>query len=359
MKGYLVIEDGSVYQGETFGSEGERYGEIVFNTSMTGYQEIFYDPSYKGQIVVMTYPMIGNYGINEEDNESYKTHLEGVVIKEKSRTHSNWRAQKSMEQLFCEQNLIGIEGVDTRKITVNIREKGALKSGIFTDGLSNDEMVERVKKSPGIMGADLVKEVAKDSPYWWNKEGSRTVIVIDCGVKYNTLRMLESGGMRVLVVPPSMPWQEIIKQEPDGILVSNGPGDPSALPYLVENISNLIERYPMFGICFGNQIIAQALGGKTYKLKFGHHGANHPVRDVKTGKIYITVQNHGFCVDIKTLNENQVELTHLNLNDNTLEGIAHKKLPVFAVQFHPEYAPGPRDAIYLFAQFKNSIMEKS
>lgn len=351
MKGYLVIEDGTVYAGEIFGASGECFGELIFNTSMTGYQEIIYDPSYKGQIVTMTYPLIGNYGVNGADAQSYKIHLEGLVIKEKSRIFSNWRAEKSLDQLFKENNIIGIEGVDTRKITELLRDKGAKKAGIFSGRHNKKEMLEKVRKFPGLVGRDIVKDVIKNEPYIWNNSGKYTVVVIDCGVKYNTLRLLASKGLKVIVYPANADYKEIEKEKPDGILVSNGPGDPEPLHYVIKTVSNLIEKYPVFGICLGQQILGQVFGGKTYKLKFGHHGANHPVKDLKNGKVYITVQNHGFCVDPSTIKNPDIEITHINLNDNTLEGIQHKKLPVFSVQFHPEDAPGPRDARYLFEQF--------
>ncbi|MCD6408220.1 glutamine-hydrolyzing carbamoyl-phosphate synthase small subunit [bacterium] len=356
MEGYLVIEDGTIYKGKVFGAKRIKFGELIFNTSMTGYQEIIFDPSYKGQIVVMTYPLIGNYGVNEEDIESYKIHLEGFVIKEKSRIYSNWRANKSLEELFEKNGIVGIEGIDTRKITITLREKGALKGGIFPGKRkSPEEMVEMVKKSESIVGKDLVRSVVKDKPYWWNKKGKYKIVVIDCGVKYNILRLLSSVGFKVKVIPSFFSWEEIVKENPDGILISNGPGDPAAVPYIVNTVSNLVERYPVFGICLGHQILGQVFGGKTFKLKFGHHGANHPVKDLKTGKIHITVQNHGFCVDINTLKDPHVEITHINLNDMTLEGIEHKKLPVFSVQFHPENSPGPRDAQYLFEKFYRMI----
>ncbi|MCM8760434.1 MAG: glutamine-hydrolyzing carbamoyl-phosphate synthase small subunit [Candidatus Omnitrophica bacterium] len=355
MDGYLVLENGDVYKGELFGKGKESYGELIFNTSMTGYQEIIYDPSYKGQIVVMTYPLIGNYGINEEDIESYKVHLEGFVVKERSKLYSNWRATKDLAGFLKEVGLTGIEGIDTRKITLTLREEGALKGGIFPEKFTPKEMIEKVKKSPGLVGRDLVKEVIKGQPYWWKKEGKYKVVVIDCGVKYNILRILGNLNLKVKVVPASIPYEEIVKEKADGILISNGPGDPAPLDYVIKTVSNLVERVPVFGICLGHQILAQVFGGGTYKLKFGHHGANHPVKDLKTGKIYITVQNHGFCVDINTLNDPNIELTHINLNDNTLEGIEHKKLPVFSVQFHPEDSPGPRESSYLFQKFYNLI----
>ena len=358
MKGYLVLENGDVYEGELFGKCKESYGELIFNTSMTGYQEIIYDPSYKGQIVVMTYPLIGNYGINEEDTESYKVHLEGFVVKERSKLYSNWRATKDLNGFFKENGIVGIEGVDTRRITLTLREEGALKGGIFYGKFSREEMIEKVRKSPGLIGRDLVKEVVKKQPYWWKKEGKYKVVVIDCGVKYNILRILSSLNVKVMVMPAFTPWEEIMKEKPDGILISNGPGDPAPLHYLIKNVSNLVEKIPIFGICLGHQILGQVFGGKTYKLKFGHHGANHPVKDIKTGKIYITVQNHGFCIASETLKEKNIEITHINLNDNTLEGIQHKKFPVFSVQFHPEASPGPRESRYLFQKFYNLINGK-
>jgi carbamoyl-phosphate synthase small subunit len=356
MEGYLVIEDGSIYKGETFGRKGESFGELVFNTSMTGYQEIAYDPSYKGQIVVMTYPLIGNYGINSRDAESYRIHTEGFVIREKSRIHSNYSSEKSIEDLFLHDNIQGIQGIDTREITIKLREKGSMKGGIFNGNNDPASMLEKVRKAPAIAGRNLVKEVTKNQPYWWSKKGNCKVAVIDCGVKYNTLRILAGMGLAVKILPAFTPWEEIVKEKPDGILISNGPGDPAALNQIIRTVSNLVERFPVFGICLGHQILGQVFGGKTYKLKFGHHGANHPVKDIKTGKIYITVQNHNFCVDIKSLKDPAVEITHINLNDSTTEGLKHKKYPVYSIQFHPEAAPGPREAGELFEIFHRNIL---
>jgi len=329
---------------------------MIFNTSMTGYQEILYDPSYRGQIVVMTYPLIGNYGVNDEDCESVRAHCEGFVVRERSRIHSNWRATTDLDAFLQRSGIPGIEGVDTREITLALRTGGALKGGIFPGDLKSPAaMVEEVRRSPSIVGADLVAAVSRREPFWWNEKGRRTVVVVDMGVKHNQLRLLAGLGLRVRVVPAATGWREILDEKPDGILLSNGPGDPEPLGYVVESVRNLLGRCPVFGICMGHHILWQALGGKTYKLKFGHHGANHPVRDTASGRIHITVQNHGFCGDMETMRDPQVEITHVNLNDTTLEGIRHRKLKAFSVQFHPENAPGPRDTEYLFARFAEMI----
>lgn len=353
MVAYLVLEDATVFKGHSFGSNGQALGEIVFNTSMAGYQEIITDPSYCGQIVAMTYPLIGNYGINKEDVESRRPFLEGFVVKEYSKLASNWRKDQDLGDYLKENNILAIEGIDTRALTLHIREKGAMKAILSTQDLDPQSLVNKARKSPGLVGLDLVKKVAinKKYVYSYSKENKYKVVVLDCGVKYNTLRVLAALNCNVTVVPAQTSANEILEEKPDGVLLSNGPGDPAAVDYVIKTVRGLIGRVPIFGICLGHQMLGLALGGKTYKLKFGHHGANHPVKDLRTGKVSITSQNHGFCVDIDSLNKKDIELTHINLNDGTSEGFCHKKLPLFCVQFHPEASPGPHDARYLFDKF--------
>lgn len=358
-KGIIVLEDGTFFEGISFGADGEKTGEVVFNTGMTGYQEILTDPSYKGQIVTMTYPLIGNYGINNEDFESSKPHVEGFIVRECSKIKSNWRARKSLQDFLKEYNIIGLEGIDTRALTKHIRTAGAMKSVISTENMNIKKLTQKAIESPGLIGRDTVKEVTSKKIYDWNKSGEYKVVVIDCGVKYNILRELANNNCQVKVVPAKTQAEEILALKPDGILLSNGPGDPAGVPYVVETVKKLIKKnIPIFGICLGHQILGLAFGGKTYKLKFGHHGGNHPVKDLRTGKICITVQNHGFCVDIDSINKDIFEITHINLNDSTLEGIRHKNLPIFSVQFHPECSPGPEDAKYLFKTFIDLIKKK-
>ena len=351
MEAILALEDGRVFRGRSFGYKGESYGEVVFNTSMTGYQEIITDPSYKGQMVAMTYPLIGNYGVNDEDVESCKPFLEGLIVKEYSKISSNWRATKTLDQYLKENKVVGIEGIDTRELTLHIRQAGAMKAVLSTEDLSEASLVKKAKASQGLVGIDLVKEVIPSKPYEWNSKGRFKVVVLDCGAKFNIMRELAKNDCKVTVMPATATAKDILEQKPHGLMLSNGPGDPAVLGYVVNTVRDLIGKLPIFGICLGHQMLGQAFGGKTYKLKFGHHGGNQPVKDLKTGKVAISVQNHGFCVDIDTLNKKEIEITHVNLNDHTLEGMKHKKLPIFSVQFHPEACPGPKDAEYLFGRF--------
>lgn len=351
MHALLALEDGKVFEGKSFGAPGEKQGEVVFNTSMAGYQEILTDPSYKGQIVTMTYPLIGNYGVTSEDAESRRPFVEAFAVKEYSKISSNWRAQKSLGDYLNEHDIVGIEGIDTRALTLHIRRAGAMKAVVSTTDLDEKSLVEKARRSPGLVGVDLVKEVTGRKPYEWNAKGHYKVVALDCGIKFNILRLLARSDCRVIVVPAHTKSSEILALKPDGLLLSNGPGDPAAVGYVIETTRELLGRVPMFGICLGQQMLGLALGGKTFKLKFGHHGGNHPVKDLATGKVAITVQNHGFCVDLDTLNTKEIEITHINLNDRTLEGIRHKRLPIFSVQFHPEASPGPHDAEYLFRNF--------
>ena len=364
MKALLALEDGRVFRGNSFGAPGERTGEVVFNTSMTGYQEILTDPSYKGQIVTMTYPLIGNYGVNEEDLESSSPKVEGFAIKEASGIASNWRSRKGLPEYLKEHTIVGIEGIDTRALTKHIRTAGAMKAVLSTECLDEAVLIKKAKDSLGLIGRDLVKEVTCQKPYQWGKKektekqkddakakGAFKVVAIDCGIKTNIVRMLDAAGCKVHVVPAHIRAEEILNLNADGVLLSNGPGDPAAVTNVIETVQALIGKLPIFGICLGHQILGIALGGKTYKLKFGHRGGNQPVKDLATGKVSITSQNHGFCVDLETLNKDELELTHINLNDHTLEGMRHKKYPIFSVQYHPEASPGPHDASYLFEEF--------
>lgn len=347
----LALEDGKVYRGYSFGAEGEAEGEVVFNTSMMGYQEILTDPSYKGQMVCMTYPLIGNYGVNTEDVESRKPFVEGFIVKESSRVYSNWRANEDLGSYLKKNKIVGIEGVDTRALTKHLREEGAKKGVISTKELDEKKLVKKAQASPGLVGRDLIKEVTCPKAYDWNDSGKYRVVALDSGMKLNILRNLADRGCHVRVVPATADVNEILSFKPHGFFLSNGPGDPEALPYIVNTAKSLLGKLPTFGICLGHQILGQAFGGKTFKLKFGHHGGNQPVIDLRSKAVAITAQNHGFAVDVDSIPDKNVELTHINLNDRTCEGMEHKKLPVFSVQYHPEAAPGPHDASHHFDKF--------
>lgn len=347
----LALESGLVLRGTAFGAPGESSGEVVFNTAMTGYQEILTDPSYRGQMVCMTYPLIGNYGINDEDVESRKVFLSGFIVKELSRVVSNWRATKSVDQYLQAQGVIGIQGIDTRALTIHLRERGAMRAVLSTMDLNPESLLKKARAVRGTSGVDLVKEVAEIESYPWEAKGKYHVVAVDSGVKYNILRSLAARKCRVTVVPPTTSAKEILDLKPDGLFLSNGPGDPEAVDYLIDTVKKLIPKLPIFGICLGHQILGQAMGGRTFKLKFGHHGANHPVMDLDTKKVEITSQNHNYCVDVESIEGRSVRMTHVNLNDNTCEGMEHLEYPVFSVQYHPEAAPGPHDSAYLFDKF--------
>ncbi|MDP8266855.1 MAG: glutamine-hydrolyzing carbamoyl-phosphate synthase small subunit [Candidatus Aceula meridiana] len=356
-KAVVYLQDGTIFEGRSIFSSGESAGEVVFNTSMTGYQEILTDPSYAGQIVTMTYPLIGNYGVNKEDVESNKIHVKGFIVKEFARRVSNFRATKSLTDYLNENNIVAIESVDTRALTRHLRLQGAMKGMISTEDFDPESLAKKLRAVPSMEGADWVKEVTTKEKYIWEEGTSSAfkVAAIDCGIKYNILRILTKMGCEVHVFPATATIQEISAINPDGLFVSNGPGDPAAVPYVAETVKNFIGQIPIFGICLGHQILGLALGGKTYKLKFGHRGANHPVKDLAEDKIAITSQNHGFCVDTDSLPKGEVEVTHVNLNDQTVEGLIHKKYPLFCVQYHPEASPGPHDARYLFHTFINMM----
>ncbi len=353
----LALEDGKVYRGFAFGAEGEAYGEVVFNTSMMGYQEILTDPSYKGQMVCMTYPLIGNYGINKEDMESTRPFLEGFIVKEVSRIYSNWRANEDLGSYLKRNKIIGIEGIDTRALTKHLREEGAKKAVISTTDLDEKSLIKKAAASPGLDGRDLIKEVMCQKAYDWNESGKYRVVAIDSGIKHNIMRELALRNCHVRVVPATATKADILSFKPNGLFLSNGPGDPEALPYIVNTVKSVMGEMPIFGICLGHQILGQAFGGKTFKLKFGHHGGNQPVIDLKSRAVNITSQNHSFAVNVDTIPDKSVEMTHINLNDNTCEGMEHKKLPIFSVQYHPEAAPGPHDAAHHFDKFI-SLMKK-
>jgi len=356
----IALEDGTVFKGRAFAGSGEVEGELVFNTSMTGYQEILTDPSYRGQIVTLCYPLIGNYGITEEDMESYQAHASGLVVGECSRIPSNWRSVTSLPDYLNENGILGIEGVDTRAITLHIRDKGAMKCVMSTEVNDPDSLVDKAKASQGLVGRDLASEVSVKEAMIWEPENQKKtlkkVATIDCGTKYNQLRILQDLGCEVHVFPNNTPADDILAVKPDGLFLSNGPGDPEGVKQTVSEIRKLLETgLPTFGICFGHQLTALALGAKTYKLKFGHRGGNQPVMNLATRAVEITSQNHGFCVDKDSLDPAVAETTHINLNDETSEGLKHKTLPIQTVQYHPEAAPGPHDSMYLFHDFMKSM----
>jgi len=380
MSGVFALEDGTVFRGEGFGAVGSACGEAVFNTSITGYQEILTDPSYKGQIVAMTYPQIGNYGVNSADVESWRPHAAGFLVRELSAITSNWRSERSLTQYLDENGIPAVQGIDTRALTKILRVKGAMKSCVSTEGITDKEAVARAKEWRGIVGVDLVKEVAHKEPFIWDPEDKLSrnwkiergsdgqmcysdelppadipIVAFDYGIKYNILRRLRQRGFRIQVVPPETTAAEVMSYKPRGVFLSNGPGDPDPLDYAHRTVRELIGQVPIFGICLGLEILGFSFGGRCLKLKFGHRGANQPVKDLATGKVAITSQNHGFAVDVESMHNPDVEITQINLNDKTIEGMRHKKYPVFGVQYHPEASPGPHDAGYLFDEFRRMI----
>ncbi|KJS31821.1 MAG: carbamoyl phosphate synthase small subunit [Desulfatitalea sp. BRH_c12] len=374
MKAILALEDGRTFACRSFTGPGEVGGEVVFNTSMSGYQEVLTDPSYSGQLVTMTYPLIGNYGINPEDMESDRVQVTAFIIREYQANYSNYRATESLADYLVRNTILGVDALDTRALTRHIRETGAMRAIISTAACDPGELVRKARQLPSMAGLDLAKTVTGSQPYrWvngrpeiidtaqtplntriWRERHTRpSVVAIDFGIKYNILRNLAEHDMEVVVVPAFTDSDTIQRMNPHGIFLSNGPGDPEPVDYGIRKVQALLDYRPIFGICLGHQILGLALGGKTYKLKFGHRGANHPVKHLLTGRVEITSQNHGFAVEAGSLDPHAVEITHINLNDNTLEGFRHKRLPLLAVQYHPEAAPGPNDARYLFTAFKD------
>ena len=377
MNALLALEDGRIFEGESFAATGTRVGEICFNTSMTGYQEVLTDPSYRGQIVAMTYPLIGNYGTNTLDQESRCPHVRGFVIEELSQAPSNWRSETSLEEYLRKWEIPGVQGIDTRALTRHLRTRGAMKACLTSDRITNEEAVRRAIDGQGVIGMDYVREVTAPHAYQWDPHDQMSepwsvtsgdaearkpslpdinyrIVAYDYGIKENILRRLRQNGFSVTVVPATATAEEVLAFNPDGIFLSNGPGDPSVLSYAHDAMRMLMGEKPIFGICLGHQVLGFAYGGRTFKLKFGHRGGNQPVKDLKTGRVSITAQNHGFAVEADSLPP-EVEVTHINLNDGTVEGMRHRELPIFSVQYHPEAAPGPHDASYFFSQFADLI----
>ncbi|MFC1516593.1 glutamine-hydrolyzing carbamoyl-phosphate synthase small subunit [Thermodesulfobacteriota bacterium] len=378
MKALLALEDGRTFNCRSFTGPGETSGEVVFNTSMTGYQEVLTDPSYRGQMVTMTYPLVGNYGVNPEDIESDRIQVSAFLVKEYQNFPSNFRSTATLGDYLNNQGIMGLEGIDTRALTLHIRNAGAMRAFASTTDLDPSSCVEKARGIPDMAGQELVTGVTTETPFYWtdgkpiffdenrpalNRDAWKcrgekfAVVAFDFGIKYNILRCLEHTGSEVVVVPAATGADTVREMAPDGILLSNGPGDPEPVTYAIETIRSLLGYRPMFGICLGHQLLGLALGGTTFKLKFGHRGANQPVKNLLTGKIEITSQNHGFSVNVDSMDEKNIEITHINLNDNTLEGFRHREYPIIAVQYHPEASPGPHDAKYLFDEFK-AMMEK-
>ena len=365
MKAKLALADGRVFTGESFGAVGERIAEVVFNTSMTGYQEILTDPSYSGQMVTMTYPLIGNYGATDEDVEAGRPFAEALIVREHSRIPSNFRSQESLDHFMERHGVLGIQGLDTRALVRHIVNEGAMMGVLSTEGMDDSKLVAKVAAAPGMAGRDLAQGVTCTEPYEWTEGFASAfavprdekpkkvfrVVAMDFGIKRNILRWLVAVGCDLTVVPARTTANDILAMAPQGVFMSNGPGDPEPCEYAIETIREILGQVPLFGICLGHQLMGLAMGGKTYKLKFGHRGGNQPVMDLRTRKVEITAQNHGFAVDVESLRDQDVTLTHLNLNDKTCEGIAHNSLPAYSVQYHPEASPGPHDAGYLFDQF--------